>query len=80
MKHQFKLTNNLDTVIDLSVEPEGSILKIPSESSIIVEVSGDTQPTVDIQLNKEGDNLYFSIWPENGMYKVIKMDSDGKSG
>lgn len=69
---QFKLSNKFGQKIELSLEPEGSIIELPEGKSVLIEVLSKDNPVIDLQINKENNNLYLSIWPEKGKYEIIE--------
>jgi hypothetical protein len=71
-KTQFKLTNNIGEKIALSMEPEGTIVELTKGKSIIIELCSETNPVLDLQINKDKTGLYFSVWPERGGYEIIE--------
>jgi hypothetical protein len=69
---QFRLSNKIGQEITLSMEPEGTILELADGKSVLIELCSDQNPVLDLQINKENDGIYLSIWPEQGGYKVIE--------
>jgi hypothetical protein len=70
-KTKFKLTNNLNKNIKISMEPEGTILELEQGHSVIVQISDSVDPSIDIHFNEENNFLYLSLWPEKGEYDII---------
>jgi hypothetical protein len=64
-KMQFKLSNNFGKKVNISLEPEGTTFELQDANSVIVEVDGNENPVIDLQINKENGELFFTIWPED---------------
>jgi hypothetical protein len=70
MKNQFKFTNNTGKKFSFSLEPEGEILSLNPKESLEIELTGNSSPVIDVQLQEDNNGVYIAIWPENGAYKV----------
>jgi hypothetical protein len=62
--------------ICLALEPEGTIFELPEEKAILIEITGEENPAIDLQINSVNGELYFSIWPEYGTYELIFKEED----
>jgi hypothetical protein len=69
---QFKLSNNTDKKIEISIEPEGSVIELLPQKFLSIEPLDKDNLVLEIQINTENDNLYLSFWPEIGTYKIVK--------
>jgi hypothetical protein len=67
---EIKITNNMEVKMILSLEPEGTIQELLHGQSVTIELFAASGPIIDLQINKDVDGIYLSIWPDQGRYSL----------
>lgn len=66
-----KLSNHYIELLSISLEPEGVIAELKFNQSLEIVTGEEESPMINIQLRKDTEGLYISIWPEKTGYTIF---------
>lgn len=69
-RKQIKLSNNTKLDVLLALEPEGDIYPLSNSEFVLIDLEGDDNPLIDLEICEEEGRMIIKIWPEKGEYEV----------